>query len=326
MNNLTSDSLSFTDNYFDIWGSNNTLSAGNETMCLNSTLFAICDTIVVNGYPIEQPELLPFCLIALILGLTLSKKAFEAKHHGYTMYSIVFAMTGIMMTFAGINDSILGDQTFGLTHLLAMIVDVSLTSSIALGFFFCGLIDIGWIKDKFSTILVYFIGIFILFCIWTVSLIEMIEGKASQEDFNLIYNTTVGAGCGGWVLIQLIKIFGQSNYKGFEYFVLAGLSGGLPFVVLFNNDFTYWLCMTAGCISPMIFWFAGTDFAIYYIYKYYIASSTPTETRDNMHNPLLFNNGNGFIEMGYAQRNNMVPVVHNTNLAVRPQLYAYRPY
>jgi len=79
--------------------------------------------------------------------------------------------------------------------------------------------------------------------------------------------------------------------------IAAGLSGGIPFIILFNNKIGIWLCENVGChISTALFWFIATDFAIFFIYKYYVATHTPEGS-------LVTVSPNGrqtYVELGYA--------------------------
>src|SRR5688572_11519353 len=78
-------------------------------ICQNKTLIVECDIITVNGLIIHSPELLPCCLMALILGMTLAHKVLKMKSQNYKFYAITFAMIGVMMTDAGLTDCILPD-------------------------------------------------------------------------------------------------------------------------------------------------------------------------------------------------------------------------
>lgn len=121
-------------------------------ICLNRTLLFLCDSMVVNDYFIRQPELLPFCLMSLIIGVTSGTKIFYSGLKNSTFYCMSLTLVGIMMTFAGINDCLIQPQY--MQYIIAKMIgttDVALTSSIAICLFFCGLIDDGWISDNKKT-------------------------------------------------------------------------------------------------------------------------------------------------------------------------------
>jgi len=66
------------------------------------------------------------------------------------------------------------------------------------------------------------------------------------------------------------------------YFISAGLSGGIPFVCLSTGFGNIWLCEHIGChFGDQFWWFVGTDVAVYFIYKYYMASHASTTQVQN---------------------------------------------
>ena len=142
------------------------LSGTPADICTNSTLEQECNTITVNGLKIQSPALLPTCVGALIIGLYCGYKTYQMKTRGRLMYAITFAMTGVMMTFAGIYDCILPHwgNPHNNIHNFFGIVDVGLTSSIGLAFFFDALIDAGIIKDTNpNTLRAYALGMCLIF-------------------------------------------------------------------------------------------------------------------------------------------------------------------
>jgi len=135
----------------------------------------------------------------------------------------------------------------------------------------CALVDLGWLRDGWCTLLIFLTGIITFFSLWIYVIVTSGEG----ELFELLYLGSVGIGCGSWLALQLVNILVNHNLKGVQYFVLAGISGGIPLAILFDNNVSIWLCEEINChFSPEFLWFVATDIAIYCIYKYYLASHT----------------------------------------------------
>ncbi len=76
-------------------------------ICRNKTLQSLCDTIVIDNFTIQSPEILPFCLASLIVGIYASYETFRTKKETRFYYGMNFLLIGIMMTCAGITDCIL---------------------------------------------------------------------------------------------------------------------------------------------------------------------------------------------------------------------------
>jgi len=102
------------------------------------------------------------------------------------------------MTCAGINDSFIGENApMTPFHFVFMLLDVSLTSSIAMGFFFASLVDIGVLKDGACTLITYGITVIGMFILWTF----VILSPDYNNIFFGVYLITVGFGCGSWVAL-----------------------------------------------------------------------------------------------------------------------------
>jgi len=102
------------------------------------------------------------------------------------------------MTIAGINDCFIGEYA-PLTPIsfAFMLTDVSLTSSIAIGFLFCALVDIGILKDNVCTLITYGISIIGLFILWA----SVILSPNYNNLFMIVYGGTIAIGCGSWLAL-----------------------------------------------------------------------------------------------------------------------------
>jgi len=236
-------------------------------ICLNRTLAAECDTTEFAGLEIFEPELLPCCFVALILGLTLAKEVYRLKRPNYLMYAITFAMTGVMMTDAGWNDCILVNlwPNDHFAHLFWGVLDVGLTSSIGLAFLFDALLDAKILKNKRSTYVAYGIGVCLIFYAYVFCYVHKVA-----IGLVLLYMGIVGIGCGSWVIIQTILTILHEDWKSFWYLILAGLSGGFGFFSLVDFKLSLYLCEHFSChVNTQFIWFLVTDISIYFIYLYY---------------------------------------------------------
>lgn len=104
------------------------------------------------------------------------------------------------MTCAGFADCLLPYSKYSksLFALVISITDVALTSSIALCFFFCAIIDLNFVKmSKYLALMLYFIGVTTLFVLWTV---YYLEPKKFPGLNVYLYDGVVAVGCGTWVL------------------------------------------------------------------------------------------------------------------------------
>jgi hypothetical protein len=118
----------------------------DDPNCANSGAINKCDTLTIDGVFIQSPSILPCCLLALIAGVYSFKRVRASKYYGSKFYSLVFLLIGIMMTDAGLVDCLLSKAPWTPLHVNLLVLDIGLTSSIGLGFFFCGLIDLKVLK------------------------------------------------------------------------------------------------------------------------------------------------------------------------------------
>lgn len=240
------------------------------SICTNSTLVTACDTLTIGGYTIMEPELLPCCLMALIIGLTLAHKTLKIKAPNSLFYAITFATIGVMMTDAGWNDCLLPNlfPNNKFVHFYYAIIDVGLTSTIGFMFMIDGLLDAGVLKPKSPvTWSILATGAIAIFVGWYFALVS-----SSTLGFFIMYMVVVAIGCGTWVFVQLYLVIRDRDWSSLKWFFLAGSNGGLGFYTLMSSRAQRWLCETYGCHWGTNFiWFLMTDTAMYFIYRYYKA-------------------------------------------------------
>lgn len=242
----------------------------NSTICHNASLIRKCDVIHVGGLQINGPSLLPCCLGALIIGLTLAKKAKGMQTKNSIPYAITFAMVGFMMTDAGWYDCILPNiwKDDKLIHDFYGIIDVGLTSSIGYAFLILGLLDVGILCEKSRWSWgIWGAGTAAIFYGW----IQTFAGNW-KAGFLVLYMGVVAIGCGSWTVIQLVLVLGHRDWKSLKWLLFAGAHGGFGFFSLLSSRINSWLCNHFGChFASSFVWFLVTDTAIYFIYRFYVS-------------------------------------------------------
>jgi hypothetical protein len=244
-------------------------------ICINRTLVQDCDTYTIGDWTIQSPELIPCCLGALIIGLTLSKKVRTMNTRSHIFYAATFALVGIMMTIAGLNDSLMAHvgNPDGHLRLFLMIADVQLTSFIGYMFFLDAMLDAGILNENKPYVYLYAVlGFFGILHGWIQCFFH-----GWKMGFLIMYMIVVLFGCGSWVIVQMVIVIVNKDWKSLKYLFYCAFAGGFGFFSLLNMKLTVFLCEKMGCyITTEFIWFLVTDIAIYYIYKYYVARNEHT--------------------------------------------------
>lgn len=238
------------------------------SICTNQTLINTCDTLKIGDYVIMSPELLPCCLMALILGFTFAHKILKTKSKNSVFHAMTFAMIGVMMTDAGWNDCLLPNLFVGnkFIHNYYEIIDVGLTSTIGFAFLINGLLDAGTLKQNSPvTWAIFGVGTLGIFVAWTFTTV-----KASVIGVLVLYMGIVGVGCGTWTVIQLKLVIEEKDWTSLKWLIFAGLHGGFGFYSILSVRLRTWLCENVSChVATNFIWFIVTDTAMYFIYRYY---------------------------------------------------------
>jgi hypothetical protein len=245
----------------------------SSAICTNSTLAQLCNEILIGDWSIQSPELVPCCLGALYLGITLSKKIWNMKTLSSKMYGTTFLMIGIMMTCASMFDCILINNLSPKSFFLNFfgVADVGLTSSIGFAFLIDGLIDCGILDPtKKRTYYIFYGGVAAIFYGW----ILCFEGKWDAA-WMWLYLGVVAIGCGSWVIIQIALMYFSHDTRGWLNLLGASLAGGIGFFNLMETKWQVWECEHLSCYWGDDFtWFIVTDIAMYFIYQYYVKRHT----------------------------------------------------
>lgn len=239
-----------------------------------------CDEVVVDGLKVVSPMIIPSCLCAALIGFTGFRNI--RKHpniRGSLSYALTFGMFGVMMTDAMINDSFLGPNgnPKSVVDIIIAVLDVGLTSSIALSFTFDGLVDVGAINQRSrktaAAMLVSYASIFAawLYC-WTTGHLGL--------GFQYLYIYLIGVTCGAYCVLELVWLAKNLAWAPMKWVLLAGTSGGVGLAAIAVPSFMAWLCDSLGCMfSSMFVWFALTDVAMFSLYKYWMTRTTDPKLR-----------------------------------------------
>lgn len=236
-----------------------------------------------DGTPmcILKPTLIPTCILALLIGLLCSKRIaqFPGKFPSRYYYRLAFFLYGIMMTSAGILHCFIGDQVSlstiladtdddsgGFFYLLISVIDVGLTSNIAVTILFCGLCDIKFFDPKKTgTRVLLFLIYFLIFFFWTLGLLNQWEWV-----FNVLYFGVVAVSCAIYLLTQLCL---KTNRRALALLFVAGLYGALG--ILATSFGAERICDSEGpfwslYIGPEFIWFLFSDIAMAFVFAYVI--------------------------------------------------------
>ncbi|CAF0794339.1 unnamed protein product [Didymodactylos carnosus] len=232
---------------------------------------------------ILYPSLLPTTILALIIGLYTSKQISKLIFPTVWYYKLTFFMYGIMMTSAGILHCIVGDSQNSEPHwlstlrLILSVMDVGLTSNIAISFMFCGLCDLNVLNPKltFTKILVLFTFL-LIFIAWTVAIIDQ-----WQYAVKILYDYTVAICCFIYLITQLLL---KHKPGVLSPLFISGLCGfiGLTASVVFANDICTWEGpFWAQYFSGEFIWFILSDLSVYFLYRYVVQSQKQESDEKN---------------------------------------------
>lgn len=221
------------------------------------------------GYQIcmFSPTILPTCILALIIGMITSDSLAKVpgKFPSRWFYTLTFFLYGIMMTFAGILHCFIGDEqsTTALIPLIVAVMDVGLTSNIAISFLFCGLCDVGLFNAKAkATRYLLFICYIIIFTLWTLGILNQWSWT-----FHVLYLNVIVVCCGIYLFTQLCL---KSARRALPLMFVGGLYGSFGLAATYFADK---VCASEGpfwsqYIGPEFIWFLFSDISVAFIYLY----------------------------------------------------------
>jgi len=154
-----------------------------------------------------------------------------------------------------------------LIALVVALVDVGLTSSIAVSFGFDGLFDLGWITESTLTYSIMGLTYTALFVGWYFDLIY-----GSMNWFMVLYFYVIVVACGIYVITELYLIY-KNGDNGISYLLIGGSAGFVGIMAVFYTPLATYLCSYLGKFWSPIFngqfyWFLLSDVAVYSLYHY----------------------------------------------------------
>lgn len=232
---------------------------------------------------ILNPSLIPTCLLALYIGVSCSNRIADLKSHfpSRWFYQRAFFLYGIMMTSAMILHCLIGDEQVSTTdnnnnvnfvefiRLFVTVIDVGLTSNIAITILFCGLCDIKFFNPQ-STATRYLLTV-IYFCIFLLWALGLVNGW--DWVYKVLYLGVIGVSCGIYLLTQLCLKAGR---RAFSALLAAGLYGG--FGLMATAIGAEHICRSEGPIwsqyfGPEFIWFLFSDISMAFLCLYVIRAN-----------------------------------------------------
>jgi len=239
-------------------------------ICVNSYM-GPCDSAVIFGLKMQGPEVIPCCMLAAYIGISSFIKIRKYPNViGWNSYSWTFLMFGIMMSSAGLVDSVLayvGNPNDWL-HWILMEIDLGLTSSIGVSFFFDGLVDTGLInEDSKATKVSMMVTYASMFIGWGV-----VFHYQWWNGFIYMYIMLIFFTCGFYVIMEFVHIIRQRLFNGLGWVALGAFSGGLGLAAIAYPPWDMWLCHNFGChLAGNFVWFALSDVSMYSLFRFYMS-------------------------------------------------------
>eukprot|EP01130_Rhizamoeba_saxonica_P001929 TRINITY_DN11749_c0_g1_i1.p1 TRINITY_DN11749_c0_g1~~TRINITY_DN11749_c0_g1_i1.p1 ORF type:complete len:288 (-),score=34.36 TRINITY_DN11749_c0_g1_i1:50-913(-) len=235
-----------------------------------------------NGDFIFEPILIPTCILALTIGIFCGRHILSTKFKGHISYAISFFMFGTMMTCAMMADSIL-TQTSGSAEFIFAIIDVTLTSSIAISFAFNGLIDVDILKEEKSTYIAMLVSYSLTCAAWLYTFLA-----GWYMGFYYLYVVVIAVACTAYLLCETYYLFVKGHHAGLGWLVVGAAWGGVGLYTAI-----YWSPYLCTLFTPWFngefWWFIGSDISMYTIYRFWLENRQSQEVKYDVENtPTLY--------------------------------------
>jgi hypothetical protein len=232
---------------------------------------SVCDTsLQIGNYKITDSVIIPFCLLAAAIGFSGGYQILKAKEAvGRISYAISFFMFGSMMLTAMALHCFLHDNPKLILTFVLAVIDLSLSSNVALSFSFNGLIDLGILGDTTCSFGIMICAYLAVTGLWVYALL----GSSLLWWFNVLYVDLIGLCCGTFVLSKIVYFFLTNKYDGAMWLLSSGLAGSIGFVAISFPQISIWLCVN---VTPYLnydfWWYSSSDIAMYCLCMYFFAS------------------------------------------------------
>jgi len=238
----------------------------------------------LGNFTIYEPILIPLFIAAAIIGIVGFIKTRQLSTRGHIVYSISFLMYAFMMTSAMILHCFIyiPQGPLSLLTIVFSTIDAGLTSSIAISFFFNGLIDIGALKENTKTYMLMFTSYTAVFIAWLFAFIYN-----NQILTLILYFGVIAVACSFYIIFQIIKLIQRKSLKGFGWLFIAGITGGIGFICVFYGPVSLWLCLEFGnYFGPEFWWCAFSDIAVIGLEMYFSTSTKVSDYFNYTYEPL----------------------------------------
>jgi len=223
---------------------------------------------LTDEFCITQPTLIPLCILALFIGLFSGYVLLRENFKGQIYYTLTFGLYGVMMTIAMFQHCFLPFNS--LIYQIARFFNSSFTSSIAVGYFWCGVSDIGidsthWIFQTLSII-----SILLIFCGWFITIF--------YENILLgfyLYFVLISVCCFIYLICQVILLYKNPTRSGIFMLILGGLSGffGIASLGLGRQICSFFGKFWASFFTPAFFWYIFSDLAVAFLFFYVLQTN-----------------------------------------------------
>eukprot|EP01122_Echinamoeba_exundans_P001584 TRINITY_DN11606_c1_g1_i1.p1 TRINITY_DN11606_c1_g1~~TRINITY_DN11606_c1_g1_i1.p1 ORF type:complete len:326 (+),score=66.74 TRINITY_DN11606_c1_g1_i1:23-979(+) len=231
-----------------------------------------CTTVTnIDGFLLYNWSVIPACLWAVAIGFIGARyiRNLTPGVRGSWSYKVTFLMYGVMMWHSMLVHTVttsINNPTF---TLLVAIIDLGLTSSIAVSFFWNGLVDLRLIDDRSPcSHAPMFLSYVLMIGAWTYALVHKINNA-----FNYLYLGVILVACGSYLVFQVITMF--RNKKFSRFFLSAGIFGAAGIWSMKNNAV---LCARLGpALNGSFWWDIFSDLAMIAILYFYFDTRVPVE-------------------------------------------------
>jgi len=219
-----------------------------------------------NGFVVQEPALIPTCLLAALIGFTGFAKIRKTSVTGHFSYSISFFLFGCMMSDAMFVHCFL----YNPTHLGYLVewIDVTLTSCVAISFGFNGFVDLGWLDETSRCARKLMVAVYLLTGLaWYYTIVHN-----STSGFMFLYIGVIAISCGIYTVAEIISTLSHHG-RGLPWLLLGGGLGAFGMYTIVSQDFNLELCVRLGPnLGGEFLWFLLSDFSMYCLFRYFWSS------------------------------------------------------
>eukprot|EP01097_Dermamoeba_algensis_P005759 TRINITY_DN3635_c0_g1_i1.p1 TRINITY_DN3635_c0_g1~~TRINITY_DN3635_c0_g1_i1.p1 ORF type:complete len:287 (+),score=59.66 TRINITY_DN3635_c0_g1_i1:65-862(+) len=240
----------------------------------------------VDGFVVVNPDIAIFALGGALTGFLsfINVLYHRTKLRNHEVYMILFFLFGCMNTSGLFINSLTprtGSQMSTISFIM-MTIDRFCSSAVSLTFIYCGLVDVGLLKDKsWSLRIVLLLNYMILWYWW--------NHDSATRAFDLLYTGLTEVGSLAYFVMSFITFYKFNSWRGWQWIALAGLSG-LSGVLILQGKLgdlcinSVRLPLTSSYISVPngeAIWYLFSDLSLLFFSIFYITSKwIPSRVND----------------------------------------------